>query len=287
MAGVRPTADDRLLAPLRRHWGWTLLGLIVAALAAATRFAAIGILPPSVKMKPFAHATASTEVQIGNTWLLRSGNPNAYDPAALSTRTYTLADMLDSPEIVKYVARAAGLPASKIGILGPVWKELWRQQQWPSPSQRDRQLIIQNDPYQIAVSQDSTQALEGPGPGSGPPVIEVQTQAPTAETAARLAGAVPSALSTYIQNAQATEGVPERDRYDVRQLGPVSVARARRSQLANVAGFTFLAVFVLWCACEIAVASLMRDLRATAVASKVGDSFDRSSDNGSLRAGAR
>ena len=33
------------------------LGLIVAALAAATRFAAIGILPPSIKSKPFAHAT--------------------------------------------------------------------------------------------------------------------------------------------------------------------------------------------------------------------------------------
>ena len=253
MAGVRPTADDRLLDPLRRQWGWTLLGLIVAAVIAATRFAAIGILPPSVKMKPFAHATASTEAVLGNTWLFRSGSPHAwnpyaldaYAPYALSTRTYALADMVDSPEIMKYVARAAGLPASKIGILGPVWTELWRQQQWPSPSQRDRQIIIENDPYQITISQDSTQAFEGPGPGSGPPVIEVQTQAPTTETAARLAGAVPAALSAYVQRAQATEGVPERDRYDVRQLVPVSVTPARRSQLANVAVFTFLAVFVL------------------------------------------
>ena len=32
-----------------------------------------------------------------------------------------LADMVASPEVAQYVARAAGLPASKIGILGPRW----------------------------------------------------------------------------------------------------------------------------------------------------------------------
>ena len=63
----RSNADDRLLATLRQHWGWTLLGLIVAAVAMATRFAAIGILPPSIQMKPFAHATASTKVVLGRT----------------------------------------------------------------------------------------------------------------------------------------------------------------------------------------------------------------------------
>jgi hypothetical protein len=262
---------------------------------AATRFVAIGILPPSVSMRPFAHATASTEVGLGKAWLTRFGNPNAwnpfaadaYNPYAFSTRTYTLADMMASPELTTYVARAAGLPASKIGILGPVWKELWRQQQWPSPSQRDRQLLIENDPYQIAISQDSTQPLEGPGPGSGPPVIDVQAQAPTVQIASRLAGAVPVALSAFMQHAQATEGVPGRDRYDITQLVPVSVAPARKSQLANVGVFTFLAVFLLWCGAEIAIFSLMRDLRAASAASKVGDSDDRSSESGQLLAGAR
>ena len=62
----RGNADDRLLAPLRRHRGWTLLGLIVAVVATATRFASIGILPPSIKMKPFAHAQASTQVVLGS-----------------------------------------------------------------------------------------------------------------------------------------------------------------------------------------------------------------------------
>lgn len=256
----RGHADDRLLSPLRQHRGWTLLGLIVAVVVAATRFASIGILPPSIDMKPFAHADASTQVGLGRTG--PSGyNPHpSYDP--LSTRTYALADMVYSPEITEDVARAAGLPASKIGVLGPLWTELWRSQQWASGPQRDRQIIIEKDPYQITINQESTLPTEGPGPGPGPPVIDVETQAPSTEAAARLASAVPAALSAYVQHMQAAAGVPKRDRLTVSQLVPVSVAPARTSQLADVGVVTFLAVFVLWCAAEIAISSSVRDLRS-------------------------
>jgi hypothetical protein len=263
---LRCNANDRLLAPLRRHRGWTLLGLIVAALATATRFAAIGTLPPSIMIKPFAHANASTELALGKTSSFGYSKSSREPYGALSTRTYALAAMVDSPEITDYVARAAGLPASKIGILGPRWVELQREQQFPSGPQRDRQIIIEKDPYQITLDQETTQPGEGPGPGSGPPVIDVETQAPSTALAVGLARAVPAALHAYVEHAQATAGVPERDRYDVSQLVPVSVSPARKSQLADVGVFTFFAVLVLWCGAEIAVSSLMRDLRTTAAA---------------------
>ena len=265
---IRGDADDRLLTPLRRHRGWTLLGLFVAAVAAATRFTAIGILPPTIKMKPFAHAVASTQVAIGRTWSSQYGSRNAAVQEGLSARTYALADMVDSPEIREYVARAAGLPASKIGILGPLWIELWRSQQWASGPQRARQILIEKDPYQITIDQETTLPGAGPGPGPGPPIIDVQAQAPSAQAAERLASAVPAGLSAYVQHQQATAGIPEQDRYDVSQLVPVSVTPARRSQLADVGVFTFLAVFVLWCGAEIAISSVVRDLRATAAASE-------------------
>ncbi len=274
----RGNGDDRLLAPLRRHRGWTLLGLMVAVVAAATRFAAIGILPPSIKAKPFAHAEASTKAVLGMT--VQSGYRSTYDP--LSTRTYALADMTYSPAITEYVARAAGLPASKIGVLGPLWTELWRSQQWASGPQRARQIVIENDPYHITISQESTLSGQGPGPGPGPPIIDIQTQAPSTEAAARLASAVPAGLSAYVQHLEAAIGVPEPDRLTVSQLVPVSVSPARKSQLGDVAVFTFLAVFALWCGAELAVFSLVRDLRATAPASKVAGIANRSSGNGPL-----
>lgn len=258
---IRNNGNDRLLAPLRRHRGWTLLGLVVATMAMATRFASVGVLPPSIKIKRFAHATASTKVVVGENSGFGFGKNWREPYSSLSTRTYALADMVDSPEITEYVARAAGLPVSKIGIFGPQWVELQRDQQFPSGPQRDRQIIIEKDPYQITIDQETTQSGEGPGAGSGPPLIDIETQAPSIEIAVRLANAVPVALRAYVEHAQATEGVPERDRYEVSQASPVSAAPARKSQLADVGVFTFFAVFVLWCGAEIAAFSLVRDLR--------------------------
>ena len=81
---------------------------------------------------------------------------------------------------------------------------------------------------------------------------------------------------------QATAGVPERERYNVSQIAPVSVSPARKSQLGDVALFTFFAVFVLWCGAEIAVFSLIKDLRTTTAAPKDRDGSDRWSDSGPL-----
>jgi hypothetical protein len=281
-SGLAPSGGNRadgLLSPLRQHRGWTVLGVAIAVLAAATRFAAIGILPPSFKVKPFGHANASLEVVIRTPSSFGRGS----DPKLqrhLSERTYALADMVSSPEITDYVARAAGLPAPKIGILGPLWWELWRSQQWASGPKRASEIVIEKDPYQITIDQETTLPGLGPGPGPGPPVIDVQTQAASTEIAARLATAVPAALSAYIQHAQAKAGVPVRDRYEVSQLTRVSVAPTKKSQLASVGIFTFFAVLVLWCGAEIAVFGLMRDLRVAADAAKVGHGLDRSSSSG-------
>jgi hypothetical protein len=233
-------------------------------------------------MKPFAHAEASTEVVIGPNSPPGLSTSNSKLQEGLSTRTYALAEMVASPEITEYVARFARLPASKIGVLGPLWWELWRSQQWASGPKRASQIVIEKDPYHITIDQETVLPGEGPGPGPGPLLIDVDTQAPSTEAAARLASAVPAALSAYVQRAQALGGVPERDRYTVTQAGLVSVAPATRSQLASLGLFTFVAVIVLWCGAEIAVASLVRDLRATAAASKVGGAFDRSSGSGPL-----
>jgi hypothetical protein len=253
------------------------VGVIVAAVAAVTRFATIGILPPAIKLKPFAHATASTEAVVGTSSLFRYDVPDRY-LSNISPRAYALADMVASPEVTRYVARAAGLPASKIAVMGPLWTELQRSQQWATGPKRASQIVIENDPYQVTLSVQA----ESP-PYS--PVIDVDTQAPTTDTAARLATAVVAGLSAYLRHLQTATGVPKSARYDISQLVPVSVAPARKSQLANVAAFTYAAVFVLWCGLVIAVSSLIRDLRAAAIKSQVRTAPGRSSDDRLQRAG--
>jgi hypothetical protein len=269
--------DDRLLAPLRRHWPWTLLGLVVATLAAATRFASIGLLPPSFKMKPFAHAAGSTQIVVGKNQAFTHAVPDLYfsnDPP----RAYALADMAASPEVTQYIARAAGVPASKLAILGPVWTELQRTQAWANGPKRASQIIIENDPYHIDLSVRS----EAP---PWAPLIDVETQAPSPKTAAQLANAVAPGLNAYVAHLQAATGVRTTDRYQLSQIVPASVSPASKSQLGSVGAFTFFAVFVIWCGAMLAVLGLRRDLRAARHASKVGDPLDRSSDSRRLPAG--
>ena len=144
---------------------------------------------------------------------MRHSIPDNYDNT-LTPRAYALADMVASPGVAKYVARAARLPASKIGIMGPAWMDLQRVQAWATGPKRGSQIIIENDPYHITL--DVPAAL-----GTVTPVIDVNTQAPSTATAARLATAVGGALSAYVIHLQTASGVPKPDRYDV------SPARAR------------------------------------------------------------
>jgi hypothetical protein len=262
------TISDGLLAPLRRHRLWTALGLVVATVAAATRFVGIGIVPPSITIKPFAHATASTQLVVGEQAAAWATTPDLYTEQ-YPTRAYALANMVATPELEDYVARAAGLPVSKIGILPPLWSELSRLQQWATGPSRASQIIIEHDPYQISLGVQSN---------SPPwvPVINVQTQAHTTATAARLATAVGTALAAYLRRLQVTSGVPIADRYGISRL-PVTVTPAKTSGLVTVAVFTFVAVFVLWCAALLALLSIVRDLRRTARFPKVRNGASRSS----------
>ena len=265
---VERVASDGLLTPLRRHRLLTVLGLLVAIVATGTRFVAVGIVPPSISAKPFAHANASTQVVVGKRQSLSYSAPDSY-ASTLPPRSYALADMVASPEVASDVARAAGVPVSKLGILQPLWTDLSRQQQWANGPKRASQIVIENDPYQISL------AVEGNKPPWAP-VIDVSTQAPTTRMAAKLATAVTTGLQAYVARLQAQSGVPAAERIAVTPLAPVAVTPTSRSQLLSVAVFTFTAVFALWCFAVVAASSLIRDLRDARTLPKVARPGDRS-----------
>ena len=227
------------LGRLRRHPRWLAVGILVAAAAAASRFAAIGLLPPSIKFKSLAHTTATTEIAVGaNLSLSLSQAPAVPDQygRSLPTRALALGDMIASPQLKRYVAQTAGLPASEIAIDAPLWIQLQRDQQWATGQKRASQIVVERDPYHISLNTE----FEAP-------VIEVSAQAPTTQAAARLAHAVPIGLSAYLSNLQTKARTPLASHYDVEQLAPVAVNPSSSSGPANVAIFTFLAVFLLWC----------------------------------------
>ena len=118
-ARIRGNTDDRLLAPLRRHRGWTFLGLIVAAVAMANAVCSDRDPSSVVQAQAVRARHREHQARARGELVVRIHQELARTLQRLATRTYALAEMVASPEITEYVARAAGLPVSKIGILDP------------------------------------------------------------------------------------------------------------------------------------------------------------------------
>ena len=235
-------------------------------LAAASRLATIGFVPPEFKLKPLAHATASTQLSVGGPSSLSSYDyPDLYN-RNLGPRAAALADMSASPLVRAFIARAAALPASDIAVDPPLWDELQRIQQWATGEKRASQIIGEGDPYRIALTNNLYA-----------PVIDVITQAPTAAAAERLATGVEQGLSAYVSSIEAAAGTAPAHRVRVSQLAPITVDPPHKSGLASVAMLTFVGVFVLWCGLLLLITSVGRDLRTLGVRAKVQSGLDRSS----------
>ena len=261
-----------LLARLRRHKLWLAAGVVVATLASAAQFG-VGLFPPSFKVKSIAHSTASTEVVVGTSFSLRLLYHDGY-VKSLQPRAQTLADMVASPEVLGYIARAARMPASKIGVDTPLWSNLERIEQWATGDKRAAQILNERDPYRITLDNDPSA-----------PIIYVATQAPTGAEAARLAAGVPRGLSNYVDATQNEANIPPADRYRVSQLAPVSIQPGSKSGPANVAVVTFVSVLLLWCGAILFASGLTRDLRETGANLKVRGILGRSSGNEAHRSG--
>ena len=258
-----------LLAALTSRPKLLVAGVIVATLAAASQFAAIGVSPPSLKFKHLTHATGSTQLFVGPDASLDSTAPaQRYDYQDIPL-AQTLADLMASPELRGMIGRASGIPARKIAIDAPLWTDVERIDEWPSREKRDSQIIVENAPDRIEVDLQD-----------GAPVITLQTQAPTTAQAQALAMGATKALNRFASKLENSDRTGLPNPYHVSQLTPVVVAAAGESTNINVAAFTFASVMFIWCGAMLFLSGIADDLRVARIGTKVRDRRDRSSFRG-------
>ena len=250
--------------------GLDALGLIVAVVAAATPVRRDRD-PSSVdQLKPFAHATASTELVLGKAWPSEHSVADPYErfPSA-RTPWPTWWTARRSPNTWR---GRLGLPASKIGILGPLWTDLQRSNSGPQ---------VRNAPARSSSRRTHTTS---PSPRRRslppwPPVIDVDTQAPTTETAARLASAVAAGLNAYVRH---TAGVGRRPGASIATQSVSSLpCRCSRAHLAARQRRRLHVLRGLRALVRRRDRRLKLDERSPTHGgrSKVGDGSDRSSDS--------
>lgn len=251
-------APQGLIAELLSRRRWLLAGIVIATLATGSRFVSIGIVPPSLTIKQLRHATAVTQLLVGQRHTLGSAGVRQRYVTTAIPLAQTLADLMSSPAVRGLIARDAGIPRAQLAVDTPVWQDVVQVQQWPSREKRDSQLLVEGAAYRLTIDVEQTA-----------PIIDVAAQAPTTQGAIALAAAAQTGLNSYEARLQATTRTPPADRYELTRLEPIAGSPGGRKNLANIAAFTFATVIFIWCGGMLFIANLAEDIRALRPRTKV------------------
>src|SRR5215207_1149522 len=202
-----------ILSRGRLRW---LLGLALCTLAglaaAVWSLHDVSLLPPRVEARQLQIAAASTHVRID-----RPGGDivdqgvTADDVAAIARRTVLLGRLMTSAPVLERVARSTGVPVRGIGSETQYEENVPVQMRDPESEMRAAAIANGKAPYQLVVQ-----------PRPNLPILDVYTQAPTAEGAQRLADAAAPALRDELRAEALARGADPARQVRLEQLGAAS-----------------------------------------------------------------
>jgi uncharacterized protein involved in exopolysaccharide biosynthesis len=226
------------------------LGVLVALVAALLSIYRIGLAPPSLESRTNVFATASTQLLVDTPGSAFADLASDLDP--LETRASVFARFLTTPTAVSLIAREAKLPFTGIEAQGPYDLNVPTFNQGPAAEQRSSQIIGEGALYRLRF--ENNPAL---------PIVSVFSQAPDRGEAERLADAVPTALTAYIDRLQNEQGTPSSRRVEIRRLGRATGGVVNAGANAQIATLVFIAVLTGWCMLLIPAQTIARGWRET------------------------
>lgn len=227
-----------------------VLGVLVAMVAALLSVYQVGLAPPSLKSRTNEFATASTQILVDTPGSAFADLASDLDP--LETRASVFSRFLTTPTAVSLIAREAKLPFAGIEAQGPYDLNVPTFNQGPAAEQRSTQIIGEGALYRLRF--ENNPAL---------PIISVFSQAPERIEAERLADAVPTALSAYINRLQREQGTPAARRVEIRRLGKATGGVVNAGANVQIATLVFIAVLTGWCMLLIPAQTIARGWRET------------------------
>lgn len=256
------------------------MGVVVAAALGALTVADVSLSPLKVERKGTEFGAAQTLMYVDTTTESIATSQN--DTASLTARAQIFARYLGSGAVRSVAARELGVPPEAITVSGPSPDTPGQQNLQPAAQQRANALLGRGSAYSVFVDTENAA-----------PVITLFTQARTGPAAIRLASAMTSALSTYVErtqrDARSTLLAGLRDALRVtaergnRTLSASERRQARRDLLkshsvikplgdpiggavvdetgSSVAFVVFVAVTLLWCVGILLLSALARTIR--------------------------
>lgn len=236
---------------IRHLWGRKLLvGLVfvvavIAALFSAYRFSASGL-----EKRALSVAAASSQILVDSTdspALVKGVEAGTFE--ANATRAKIYAQYLAGYDARLKIAKLADVPVNTLATTGPFSGGGAEYASQPS-EERAGELLTEGDGNRVVYTAQEDV-----------PIITVDAQAATADTAISLAGASYTVLKDYIASLD-VEGQPVRDGVTVRELGAPEGGTLGGSNNILLMMLAFLLVFGLGCAAILLVPTFAQRWRA-------------------------
>lgn len=200
-----------------------VLAIVIAAAAAVVAVYQVSLNPPSLGKRSTPEAQGSSEILVDSARSPLAGSKRDVTP--LVARAAVFARLMASGDIVKQIAKEAGVPPWEIAVAGP--------QPFPGEAPGVSE-APQTLPYELTF----TQAGELP-------IVSISSRAPTAAEARALATAAPRALVRLVQSVQLKQKTPKTERVEIRVLGPTQVREVNEAPGAKIALAVFAGVLLL------------------------------------------
>jgi hypothetical protein len=161
-------------------------------------------------------------------------------------RAQILANLMTSPAVTALIAHNAGITPDQLAAVTPPISG-------PAvPSQMSQAISKSTNPANAYSLTLYTSAL---------PIIQVESQAPTAAGAARLANAAFTGLHQYLTRVAATENVPEKRHLVVSTLGDAQSATVTTGTGKIMGVLVGFVVFIVLCVLLLVIEGLIRGWR--------------------------
>jgi hypothetical protein len=212
--------------------------LVLAFIVAVWSIGKVSLFPPSLEPRALEMATASTHVVVDTP---RSQaidlRQDTYSVEGLRNRAVLLGNVMTSAPIVSYVAHRAGVPPEAVDISAPLTPEQPRIRVDARDKRGVRDAAKLNDQYRINIQANPTVAI-----------LDIYSQAPTAQTAERLANAAVDGLRIRLAALAESQQTPDAVRLRLVQLGRAEGGVINRGINWQVAVLAFFLTFIVCCA---------------------------------------
>lgn len=226
-----------VLRDLLRHRRVVIVGVLVAITAMVLMvYRVTPGLPPSFESRQYEVGIASGAVLIDSqsSQAVDLGTAEVkVDVASLSARAKLLANLLVTRPLRDEIATEAGVHPDRL-----ITELSSTTEPGEPPPEATDVTVRADDPEANIISLQTSDTV---------PIITVNAQAPTEETAAGLAASTIARLQEYLESVATANELPDIRKLVMRPLGEPTSAVATRGPSKRQAVTVFLILMVLWC----------------------------------------